>query len=197
MDHVIKQFIVASAVLIAFFLIRLARRNEVPVPAPLSAEREDEFMQTKDSIYGLYEQIFASGLPLSKKKTILRSLFVGEQWSWRVVAISHGALKAYADNDFKPTTGLQRHHFEPFANTAKFMLDREIALGAEEFWDLIDMNERVHLVTKLENITCDYEIIKINPELGLFANRLVGWRYGKDEQDFLRSLWKAWNGKKN
>ena len=155
-------------------------------------------MQTRNSIYDFYRQIVASGLTLSKKKKILRSLFVGEHWSWRVVAISHGALRAYADNCFKRTTGLQRHHPKPFADTAKLMLDREIALEAEEFWDLIDRNEKVHLVTKTEHNTLDYEIFEINPELGLFANeKFIGFHYGKEEQGFLRSLWKAWNNKKN
>ena len=52
-------------------------------------------------LYKLYVCIRKSGFPCRKQYNLLRSLLVGEEWSWRVVGISENALTKFAENEFK------------------------------------------------------------------------------------------------
>lgn len=143
-------------------------------------------------LYELYVCIRKSNFPRWKQYNLLRSLLVGEEWSWRVVGISENALTMFAGNGFnKPTNGIERHHHpQPFADTAKPMLKGNVIMPKNEWCDRIIDNEEVHLVTKKEhNAKAISRIIPIDFEEGLFRNkRMVGYHYRQEEKEFLRKL---------
>lgn len=141
------------------------------------------------TLYSLYVHIRKSGLPEKKQYNLIRALMAGEEWSWRVTGISVAALARFKDNDFKKTKGIHRDHVQPFAQTAKPMLE---TIMPESGWcKWIYDNENVRLVTKEENYTNQFSrIIKIDYDLGYFRNnQTVGYRYRrKVEGELLRGL---------
>ena len=142
-------------------------------------------------LYKLYVCIRKSGFPCRKQYNLLRSLLVGEEWSWRVVGISENALTKFAENEFKkPKNKIDRHHRQSFADTAKPMLEGKVIMPKNEWCDQIIENEEVYLVTKEEhNAKAFSRIIPIDFEEGLFRNnQSVGYRYGKEEKEHLRKL---------
>lgn len=75
--------------------------------------------ESKKDLYEIYNLVKKSCLSHQKKKVILRSLLVEEEWSWKVIAISHEAVVAYVKNRFeKITNKLVRHHPIAYAETA-------------------------------------------------------------------------------
>ena len=143
-------------------------------------------------LYKLYVCIRKSGFPHRKQYNLLRSLLVGEEWSWRVVGISENALTKFAENDFKiPKNKIERHHHrQSFADTARPMLEGKVIMPKNEWCDQIIENEEVCLVTKEEHDANAFSrIIPIEFEKGLFRNnQSVGYRYGKEEKEHLRQL---------
>ena len=141
-----------------------------------------------DIFYELYEKLFYSDLKLSKKKIILRSLFTGENWSWRVVGISKKTFELCKQNDFKKVSKkFERHHFIPFAETAKIMFENSL-LTKVQWWKKIDENEKTHLICKDEHKKgSSYRFFEIKDE-NLFANKNIGWEHGLEEQRFLRGI---------
>ena len=53
---------------------------------------EPPTINTKKELHNIYESVFKSSLPMTKKERILNSIFGYESWSWRVVGISKKAL---------------------------------------------------------------------------------------------------------
>ena len=129
-----------------------------------------------------------STLTHNKKSIVLRSLFVGEKWSWKVSGISHDALKELEKNNFKKLPRrFERHHPIPFKKTAEQLFGHN-KFSKEEFYELIALNEEVHLITKEEHKSQKYHLYKIDMSLGLFENADIGWKYGKKEEEYLRNL---------
>ena len=142
-----------------------------------------------DQLYGLYLAVRKSYFSVSKQRNVIRSLLVGEEWSWRVQGISENAILVYAANDYKIVKRmLERHHIVPFSETARVMLE-EKALPKAEWWELIYSGEKTYLVTKDEHKSGKYSrILKVDPGLGMFANQAIGWKYRKKEAEFLKKL---------
>ena len=143
-------------------------------------------------LYKLYVCIRKSDFPWWKQYNLLRSLLVGEEWSWRVVGISENALTKFAGNGFKkPKNKIDRHHHrQSFADNAKPMLEGKVIMPKSEWCDQIIENEEVHLVTKEEHkAKAISRIISIDFEEGLFRNnRMVGYSYLQEEEEYLRQL---------
>ena len=76
--------------------------------------------KNKKPLYEIYRVLNESDIPLFKKKAILRSLFIGESWTWVVTKISPTALKQFREHEYKkePHT-YDRHHPKPFKKTAE------------------------------------------------------------------------------
>ena len=150
-------------------------------------------------LYKLYVCIRKSGFPEWKQYNLLRSLLVGEEWSWRVVGISENALALFADNEFKRPKGkIERHHHRrPFKETAEPMLKEKIIMPKKEWCKQIIDGEEVRLVTKEEHNPKKKfsRIIPIDFEKGLFRNnRTVNYRYRlKEEGKYLEKLAKGHN----
>ena len=117
-------------------------------------------------LYKLYVCIRKSDFPRWKQYNLLRSLLVGEEWSWRVVGISEDALiqvlrirKVALRLGFrfqgalkKPKNRIERHHHrQSFADAAKPMLEGKVIMPKNEWCNQIIENEEVHLVTKEEH----------------------------------------------
>ena len=47
---------------------------------------------SKEQIYKIYKNLFNSDIQYGKKKDILRALFIGEKWTWKVVKISKNVV---------------------------------------------------------------------------------------------------------
>ncbi len=143
-------------------------------------------------LYKLYVCIRKSDFPRWKQYNLLRSLLVGEEWSWRVVGISEDALTKFAENKFKkPKNRIERHHHrQSFADAAKPMLEGKVIMPKNEWCNQIIENEEVHLVTKEEHkAKAISRIIPIDSEEGLFRNnQMVGFRYLQEEEEHLRKL---------
>ena len=149
--------------------------------------------ERKKCLYELYKILNESGLPLQKKKVILRSLFVGESWTWCVTEISKAALMQFEKDKYKKEPHMyDRHHPIPFKKTAEEMLVKP-SLSYKDWCRIIDRNEKVHLITKDEHRKWNKEkpekMFKIK-ETGLFDNgvKTVGFSYGKREIEFLIGL---------
>lgn len=154
----------------------------------------------KEDIYKLYKTLFSSDLDYGKKDKILRSLFIGESWTWKVVKISKNVVMECIENCYKkPSHRFERHHAykSAFANTADFMLKHNL-LRLEEWIKYIDQYEETYLLTVEEhnnwkNISKDIVLYDIDPNLNLFLNKDRGWRHGKAEIDFLKSIKQTYN----
>ena len=143
-----------------------------------------------DIFYDLYKTLYKTReLEYSKKKIILRSLFVGESWSWKVVGMSKKTFEIYKENKFKKVKNkFERHHFIPFAETAKKMLEGPL-LTNELWWKLVIKNEKTHLICKDEHKKGNsYKYFKIPIKRKLFSNKSVGWNYDAREEEFLKEI---------
>ena len=150
---------------------------------------------SKEQIYKIYKNLFQSDIQYGKKKDILRSLFVGEKWTWKVVKISKNVVLECKEKEFKkPPRRFERHHpdkFE-FANTASFLLKGHLKT-IEEWNEFLDNHEKTYLLTKeehsdWENIYSDIILYDVNPDSNLFLNTDRGWHHGKAEEKFLKNL---------
>lgn len=150
---------------------------------------------SKEQIYKIYKNLFQSDIQYGKKKDILRSLFVGEKWTWKVIRISKNVVLECKENEFKkPPRRFERHHpdeFE-FANTASFFLKDNLKT-IEEWNEFLDEHEKTYLLTKEEhsnwkNIYQDIILYDVNPDSNLFPNTDRGWHHGKAEEEFLKNL---------
>ena len=57
-----------------------------------------------------------------------------------------------------------------------------------DFWKIIDENEKTHLITRGEKDKEEYSYINIPIEGGYFLNKTVGFEYGKKEELYLKYL---------
>ena len=148
--------------------------------------------QNKKTLYELYRLLNESEIPLFKKKAVLRSLFIGESWTWVVTEISREALKQLKADGFKKLPHkYDRHHPIPFKKTAEQMLVTS-TLPYKAWCRIIKKNEKVYLITKDEHRKWNKEQPEMIPiaKQGLFNNggRTVGFSYGEDEIEYLKML---------
>ena len=157
-----------------------------------------------NAIYDIYTKVVEGKLSMEKKRLILRALFNGEHWSWKIVGISKACFEEYKVNKFKKFIKPRkmrktkkiigkfvRYQVKSFPDTAKEMLSRKLSL--EEWWQIVDKNEKTHLITRDEykKKVKDYFYTEIPEEGGYFLNKTVGWEYGEKEEYFLRYISKG------
>lgn len=150
---------------------------------------------SKEQIYKIYKNLFQSDIEYGKKKDILRSLFIGEKWTWKIVKISKNVVLECKKNHYrKPPRRFERHHPSEFkfANIASFFLKDNLKT-VEEWNEFIDNHEKTYLLTKeehrdWENIYQDIILYDVNPDSNLFLNENIGWHHGKAEEEFLKNL---------
>jgi hypothetical protein len=154
-----------------------------------------QYDSSKNSIYKLYKFLFEMDIEFGKKKNILRSLFIGENWTWRIMKISKSVVVECKDNNFhKPPRRFQRHHADKyeFAKTASAMLGSQ-PMPFEEWVRYIDDHEKTYLLTKEEHHnwkkSCEKPILyDVDLERKLFRNQSIGWEHKKNEEEFIREL---------
>jgi len=146
-----------------------------------------------DDFYNIYLKIFDFNFPVEKKKVILKSLFTGEYCLMRITSISKQCYEEYKKNNFKKVTKFKRvnkrfvrHQFTPFIETLDQIVARKIPI--KEFWNIIDQNEKTHLITRGEKEKDEYFYINIPIEGGYFLNKTSGFEYGKKEELYLKYI---------
>jgi len=151
-------------------------------------------------LYEIYLNLFDSDFATEKKKIILKSLFVGEHFSWKIIAISKLCFKEYKKNNFKKVTKFKKinkkilRHKINISQTAKILFAKKIP--AKDFWEIIIENEKTHLITKEERDSKEYFYIDIPIEGGYFLNQNSSFEYSTKEEYFLKILDKEkikWN----
>jgi len=143
-------------------------------------------------LYEIYLNLFDSDFATEKKKIILKSLFVGEHFSWKIIAISKLCFKEYKKNNFKKVTKFKKINKKILRNkinisqTAKILFSKKFP--AKDFWEIIIENEKTHLITKEERDSKEYFYIDIPIEGGYFLNQNSSFEYSTKEEYFLKIL---------
>ena len=129
---------------------------------------------------------------------MLTGLMGARRWSQRVIGITPGALKVFANYDFKyPLGQLQRGHMHRRASTAQLLyFDRTDPMPLTEFFDTFLKRDATVIMINSENrrkrdgAFPDY--IQIDPHEEVFpCSPLVGWQHRTAEVEFLRALYAA------
>jgi hypothetical protein len=144
-------------------------------------------------LYRIYSNLIDSDFVIEKKKIILKSLFVGEHFSWKIIAISKLCFQEYKKNNFKKVTKFKikkkkflRHKFITLSQTAEILCAKKFP--AKDFWEIIIENENTHLITLGERDSKEYFYIDIPIEGGYFLNQNSGFEYSTKEEYFFKIL---------
>ena len=144
-------------------------------------------------LYDIYSNLIDSDFVIEKKRLILKSLFVGEHFSWKIIAISKLCFEEYKKNNFKKVTKFKkknkkfvRHKLTTFSQTAEILCSKKIS--AKDFWKIIIENEKTHLITKDELDSKEYFYIDVPIEGGYFLNQNSGFEYSIKEEYFFKIL---------
>ena len=144
-------------------------------------------------LYDMYSKLIDSDFSIEKKKIVLKSLFVGEHFSWKIIGISKLCFEEYKKNNFKKVTKFKkknkkfvRHKLTTFSQTAEILCSKKIP--AKDFWKIIIENEKTHLITKDELDSKEYFYIDVPVEGGYFLNQNSGFEYSTKEEYFLKIL---------
>ena len=97
-----------------------------------------------NQLYDMYSKLIDSDFSIEKKKIVLKSLFVGEHFSWKIIGISKLCFEEYKKNNFKKVTKFKRvnkkfvrHQFTTFSQRAEKLCTKKVL--ANDFWEI--MNE--------------------------------------------------------
>jgi hypothetical protein len=134
-------------------------------------------------------------LVYGKKKDILRSLFIGENWTWRIIKISKRVVVECKKNNFKkPARRFERHHADEyeFSKTASAFLKDKI-MPFDDWVDYIEKHEKTYLLTKEEHANWEKNSKKtvlydVDLERNLFRNESRGWKHQKKEEEYIKEL---------
>ena len=146
-----------------------------------------------NSTYELYSILFDSNFSIEKKKIILKSLFSGEHYSSKIIGISKLCFYECKKNNFKKVLKFKRvnkkfvrHQLINFSEGTEELLKKK--LTNKDFWNKINQNEKMHLITRNERDSKDYLYMEVPEEGGYFLNKTVGYEYGKKEELFLKYI---------
>ena len=150
----------------------------------------------RDALYQIYLTIFEQRNILNNNHVSLMTSLLGRQrWSWRVTAVSKGAIEVLKSREFKNAKGLQRDHFIQNRNTTYNLMLPETGepLSSEEWWKQFWHNDATVLLTKEEHHKLPkvkLMLYKLNWEEGYFtAKKFIGFNYRKTlEGAFLKNL---------
>jgi len=144
-------------------------------------------------LYEIYSNLIDSDFSIEKKKIILKSLFVGEHFSWKIIGVSKLCFKEYKNNNFNKITKfkkinkkLVRHKLITFSQTAEILCLKKFPIN--DFWEIIIENEKTHLITKEERDSKEYFYIDVPIEGGYFLNQNSSFEYSTKEEIFLKIL---------
>jgi hypothetical protein len=143
----------------------------------------------KEDIYSVYEAIFKTNLDLWRKNILLTSLVGGYDSSWKVIGVSENAVNALEDYEKRKTSkrGVTRAHIVQRLDVTKKLFGKK--LGFDAFFEVFNSDYTV-LVGKGENTTVLNEhlkIFRIDLKEDLFLCARIGFRYGKNERDWLNN----------
>ena len=146
-------------------------------------------MSQINELYKIFLSIKESSLTDLKKKELIKSLLVGEEWSWVVRGISKESVNVLKNNNCeKPPYALCRHHLKPFNKTVIELLNLK-ETTVDDWSKIISKGEIVHIITNEEiKKKKDYEYFEVPAGKGLFLNRNVGFRYNDSEKDFVKLI---------
>jgi len=144
-------------------------------------------------LYEIYSNLIDSDFAIEKKKIILKSLFVGEHFSWKIIGVSKLCFKEYKNNNFNKITKfkkinkkLVRHKLITFSQTVEILCLKKFPIN--DFWEIIIENEKTHLITKEERDSKEYFYIDVPIEGGYFLNQNSSFEYSTKEEIFLKIL---------
>ena len=146
----------------------------------------------KNEIFHDFRLICKMKAPISIKTSILTRLLVAQPNSWRVVGITDEALNIFMVNAFKykPRMGINRSHIESRSDIYKIMLQTEYS-SCDEWWNFHLENDKTILATSSENLKNTFsKIYPLDECLSLFKSNGFGWKHGKNEENFLRDLYR-------
>lgn len=151
-------------------------------PIPVTPPSEDY----KRAAYEIYKAIFEQRKILGHNRVpLMTNLFGRQRWSWRVAAISTGAIQAIKENDFRHAKTLQRDHFiQKRDTTFKAMLPENGAMfRQDELWGYFWENDATIILTEEEHHKTpeeDIDLIPLDWQDGYFAcKKLVGFDFRK------------------
>jgi hypothetical protein len=135
---------------------------------------------------------------ISHCTTIITALMGSQAWSWRVIGITHAALQAFREHDFrhKSKLGITRAHLHPRIKTAALLLAPEQPMSEADFIETLLRHDVTILCARGENRASTPEFISFtNDEASLFASqKKVGWSHKEKERAFLRDLHQGSSG---
>jgi len=144
-------------------------------------------------LYEIYSKLIDSDFTIEKKKLVLKSLFLGEHFSWKIVGISKLCFEEYKKNNFKKITKFKRknnkivrHQFTTFSQIVEKLCTKKKL--ANDLWKIINESQKTHLITKGELDSKQYFYTEIPIEGGYFLNQNSGFEYSTKEQFFLKIL---------
>jgi hypothetical protein len=123
--------------------------------------------------------------------TIITALMGSQAWSWRVVGITHAALQAFMEHDFrhKSKQGITRAHLQPRIETAALLLAPEQPMSEADFIETLLRHDVTVLCARGENRASVPEYIAFaNDDASLFVSKKIAWRHTKKEEALLRRL---------
>ena len=158
----------------------------------------------RKALYGLYVALFKARKTSpddfhdGRLTTILTAIMGIENYGWRVIGITRGALELLATVDFnknKLPRSLCRGHKYDRIKTTKKLFNQEKPMQIDEFFKVFLCNDQtVIMLNKQNDHTKQFpKFIKIdNPDAELFPNgSLMGWKHRKIERDCLRRLYSS------
>lgn len=143
------------------------------------------------AVHETYEFLFRLPFSIQRKNVVFSALLAGEPWSWRVIGISKAALEALAKTDFRYAKAtICRAHIVDRFETSKIIFSGTSPLSKERFFEIMLENGRTIITTKSENKVggAPPSYLPIDPDRGLFANKLISFVHGAAERAYLRDL---------
>lgn len=147
----------------------------------------------KKTVYDFHQFLKSNdNIPYKLKRKLLETMvFEFCEDSWKIVGISRKCLRLYKQLDFKHQSrkGIERAHY-PLSRNEVFnqILDRDFD-SPEQLWDFYYERDRTVLCLSSENMKNSFDkIFPIDPNLGLFKAKNVGWHQTAKENEFLREL---------
>lgn len=154
---------------------------------PIGSPKILEIKADRKSIYQVYEVLFSADLAAWKKNTMLTTLMGGYMSSWKVIAVSDGALQALRDFDAGKIAHpkVERAHIYPRSTVSKLVFQRKYT--ASQFFRLFERDYTV-LTTKKEHKKVLEDTLFVHPvpaDLNLFHCKAIGFRYEVHEKHWI------------
>lgn len=154
--------------------------------------------ETRVNMFNAIKDILQMQIPVKHKSRMLSTIHSMEPNHWRVTGISEEALRVFHENDYKYRTkiGINRSHIIS-RKDAHLNLLQQFQAGCiqtvEQWWAQFWGSDATCLTTASENMKKSDRsriIYFDNPGFSLFRSKGFAWKHGKEEEDFLRALYR-------